>query len=126
MEHFPKNILLSLSLSPYFAAAQAKRRRWNFYDAGALLERQIQPKACQMRSATECRDRMAVCMGAAMAIWLSASPVWAFTCDDVRSLSMEEQNYWSQRLHLSALQRHVIWVTCYQKFNSGEIHVVRR
>jgi hypothetical protein len=79
-----------------------------------------------MRAATERGHRMAVLIGAAMVICLSASPVWAFKCEDVRSLSMEEQNYWSQRLHLSALQRHVIWVACYQKFRAPELSVARR
>jgi hypothetical protein len=36
------------------------------------------------------------------------------TCDDVRGLSRAEQNYWSNRLNLSAWQRHRIYVMCYQ------------
>ncbi len=79
-----------------------------------------------MRGATERRHKMAVHISAALVIWLIASPAGAFTCEDVRGLTAEQQNYWSQRLHLSAMQRHVIWASCYERFNSGELHLVRR
>ena len=36
------------------------------------------------------------------------------TCDDVRALSSAGRNYWSNRLNLSAQQRHRIYVSCYQ------------
>lgn len=38
------------------------------------------------------------------------------TCDDVRRLSPAEQNYWSERLNLSAEQRHRIYIACYQNY----------
>jgi hypothetical protein len=43
----------------------------------------------------------------------------AFTCDDVRSLSRSEQEYWSKRLNLTREQRHQIWQACYGKSRSG-------
>jgi hypothetical protein len=39
------------------------------------------------------------------------------TCDDVRALSRAEQNYWSERLHLSSEQKHRIYVACYQNYH---------
>lgn len=36
------------------------------------------------------------------------------SCDEVRLLSATERDYWSSRLKLSAAQRHLIYVTCYQ------------
>lgn len=41
------------------------------------------------------------------------------TCNDVRSLSAAQQNYWSARLNLSAEQRHRIYVACYQNQDNG-------
>jgi hypothetical protein len=46
------------------------------------------------------------------------------TCDDVRGLSRAEQNYWSNRLNLSAGQRHRIYVTCYQNHFRGRGHAL--
>ena len=43
-----------------------------------------------------------------------------------KEFTAKEQNYWSQRLHLSALQRHTIWVVCYQKYRAPELSVARR
>jgi hypothetical protein len=37
----------------------------------------------------------------------------AVTCEDVRSLSASEREYWSQRLNLTSEQRHRIWLACY-------------
>lgn len=37
------------------------------------------------------------------------------SCDDVRALSKSQQNYWAKRLNLSAEQRHLIYVICYEK-----------
>lgn len=39
------------------------------------------------------------------------------TCDDVRRLSPAEQAYWSQRLNLTAEQKHRIYIACYQNYN---------
>jgi hypothetical protein len=47
------------------------------------------------------------------------STAQAFTCEDVRSLSRTEQEYWSKRLNLTREQRHQIWQACYGKFRSG-------
>lgn len=44
------------------------------------------------------------------------------TCDDVRSLSHAEQEYWSARLNLSAEQRHRIYVACYQNYHPQRGH----
>ena len=79
-----------------------------------------------MRGATELQRQTLVWIGATMLICLTASRVCAFTCEDVRSLSTAQQNYWSQRLHLSASQRHVIWVACYQKYRAPELRVAHR
>jgi hypothetical protein len=43
----------------------------------------------------------------------------AITCEDVRSLTRAEQEYWSKRLNLTREQRHQIWQACYGKFRSG-------
>ena len=37
----------------------------------------------------------------------------AVTCEDVRSLTAAEREYWSKRLSLTIEQRYKIWVTCY-------------
>ena len=44
------------------------------------------------------------------------------TCDDVRALSSAERDYWSNRLNLSAGQRHRIYVACYQSHFRGRGH----
>jgi hypothetical protein len=41
------------------------------------------------------------------------------TCDDVRGLSAAERDYWSNRLNLSAAQRHRIEVSCLQIHHRG-------
>jgi hypothetical protein len=46
-------------------------------------------------------------------------PVRAVTCEDVRSLSRAEQDFWSKRLNLTREQRHQIWRACYGRFRSG-------
>ncbi len=48
----------------------------------------------------------------------SAQSFQGVSCDDVRRLSHAEQEYWSTRLNLSAEQRHLIYVACYQNYNS--------
>ncbi len=53
-------------------------------------------------------------------------PAWAFTCEDVRGLSAVEQNYWSKRLHLTSMERHLIWVACYRDYPSRTREFVRR
>src|ERR1700730_16428183 len=37
----------------------------------------------------------------------------AVTCEDVRSLSATEREYWSKRLNLTSEQRYQIWLACY-------------
>ena len=46
-------------------------------------------------------------------------PVQAVTCEDVRSLTRAEQEYWSKQLNLTREQRHQIWQACYGKVRSG-------
>jgi hypothetical protein len=53
-------------------------------------------------------------------------PAQAFTCEDVRGLSTVEQNYWSKRLHLTSIERHLIWVACYRDYSSPTPEFVRR
>jgi hypothetical protein len=55
-----------------------------------------------------------------------SAPAYAFTCGDVRGLSTEEQDYWSKRLHLTAVERHLIWVACYRDYQSSTQELVRR
>ncbi len=43
----------------------------------------------------------------------------AVTCEDVRHLSTAEQNYWSKVLHLTAQERHLIWVACYKDYRAN-------
>ena len=53
-------------------------------------------------------------IAAGMMITLGAvSAAGAVTCDDVRSLTRAEQEYWAKRLHITAEQRHEIWRACY-------------
>jgi hypothetical protein len=61
-----------------------------------------------------------------LAIFMETAPAFAFTCDDVRALSREEQNYWSKRLHLSSFQRHLIWVACYRDYRANQINALLR
>ena len=50
----------------------------------------------------------------ALASTLACSvPAAAVTCEDVRALSKAEQDYWSQLLGLTHVQRHQIWLRCY-------------
>jgi hypothetical protein len=44
------------------------------------------------------------------------------SCDDVRMLSGAERVYWSDRLNLSAEQRHHIYVACYQNQFASRDH----
>jgi hypothetical protein len=53
-------------------------------------------------------------------------PAHAFTCEDVRGLSIVEQNYWSKRLHLTSTERHLIWVACYRDYHGQSQELVRR
>jgi hypothetical protein len=48
-------------------------------------------------------------IAAAMLVGAATASVQAVTCEDVRSLSRAEQDYWSKRLHLTREQRHQIW-----------------
>lgn len=61
-----------------------------------------------------------------VATFLGSSSARAVTCEDVRSLSSEEQDYWSKRLNLSSEQRHKIWVTCYRDYHPKPQEIVRR
>jgi hypothetical protein len=79
-----------------------------------------------MSGATERRQKIAVLIGSVLALLLIASPVPAFTCEDVRGLTREQQNYWSQRLQLSASQRHSIWVSCYEEYRADPLRLARR
>src|SRR5262245_12062803 len=47
------------------------------------------------------------------------STAQACTCEDVRSLSRAEQEYWSKRLNLTREQRHEIWQACYKDYRRG-------
>jgi hypothetical protein len=53
------------------------------------------------------------------------SPARAVTCDDVRDLNVAQQDYWSKRLHLSFLQRHLIWVACYRDYRAKPVNTAR-
>ena len=60
------------------------------------------------------------------ALVLSSSAI-AFTCDDVRSLSSAEQDYWAKRLGVTPVERHRIWVACYRDYRPGlQAQLVRR
>ena len=48
-----------------------------------------------------------------------ASSAMAFTCDDVRSLSTAQQDYWAKRLHISMQDRHRLWIACYRNYRPG-------
>ena len=53
-------------------------------------------------------------IAASIAVFIvSSTPVYAFTCEDVRGLSAAEQAYWSKRLNLTSAERQQIWRTCY-------------
>ncbi len=52
-------------------------------------------------------------------ICAGTAPVQAVTCEDVRSLSRAEQDYWSKQLNLTREQRHQIWQACYGRVRSG-------
>jgi Spy/CpxP family protein refolding chaperone len=60
---------------------------------------------------------------AALSIAAGTVPVEAVTCEDVRSLSRAEQEYWSKQLNLTREQRHQIWQACYGRFRSGRAGV---
>jgi hypothetical protein len=50
---------------------------------------------------------------ASVVLLMSAVPVFAVSCEDVRSLTRAEQIYWSKRLNLTPDQKHRIWLECY-------------
>jgi hypothetical protein len=79
-----------------------------------------------MRFGKENRQKLPSYVAAAVVVSLSSISAQAFTCEDVRSLTKEQQNYWSQRLQLSASQRHAIWVACYQKYRGVQLRVAHR
>ena len=49
----------------------------------------------------------------AIILLMSSAPVFAVSCEDVRSLTRAEQIYWSKRLKLTVEQQHRIWLECY-------------
>jgi hypothetical protein len=49
----------------------------------------------------------------AVVLLMSAVPVLAVSCEDVRSLTRAEQIYWSKRLKLTAEQKNRILLECY-------------
>ena len=49
----------------------------------------------------------------AMLTIVGATSAKAVSCEDVRSLTRAEQEYWSKRLNLTREQRHQIWQACY-------------
>lgn len=53
------------------------------------------------------------------------SPAVAVTCDDVRNLSVAQQDFWSKRLHLSSWQRHLIWLACYRDYRARPVNTER-
>jgi hypothetical protein len=60
-----------------------------------------------------------------VAVLVGLSPARAVTCDDVRDLNVAQQDYWSNRLHLSSLQRHLIWVACYRDYRAKPVNTAR-
>lgn len=60
-----------------------------------------------------------------LALMVTMGSALAVTCDDVRALSTAQQSYWSQRLHISAYQRHLIWVACYRDYHAHQFKTVR-
>jgi Spy/CpxP family protein refolding chaperone len=58
-------------------------------------------------------------LAAVVLVCAATAPVPAVTCEDVRSLSRAEQDYWSKRLNLTREQRHQIWQACYGGFRTG-------
>jgi hypothetical protein len=48
-----------------------------------------------------------------------SSSAQAFTCDDVRHLSAAEQDFWAKQLHITATERHRLWVACYRDYRPG-------
>jgi hypothetical protein len=48
-----------------------------------------------------------------IALLIGVEPTRAVTCEDVRSLSRAEQEYWAKRLNLTQAQRVQIWRACY-------------
>ena len=62
-----------------------------------------------------------------ISIFVASSSAMAFTCDDVRSLSSAEQDYWAKRLGVTPTERHRIWVACYRDYRPGlQAQLVRR
>lgn len=71
--------------------------------------------------------RLAVVLAMTLASLVSSLPARAVTCEDVRALSPALQDYWSKRLHLSAQERHLIYVACYQNYHPNvPLQLVRR
>jgi hypothetical protein len=71
--------------------------------------------------------RLTVLLAMTLAGVVSSLPAHAVTCEDVRGLSPALQDYWSKRLHLTAQERHIIWISCYQNYHPNvQMQVVRR
>jgi Spy/CpxP family protein refolding chaperone len=58
-------------------------------------------------------------ISAAMLTIVSMTPAQAVSCEDVRSLTRAEQEYWSKRLNLTREQRNQIWQACYGRSRNG-------
>lgn len=70
---------------------------------------------------------LALCVGAALLFLMaSVSSVLAFTCEDVRSLTSEQQNYYAKVFHVSAAQRHQIWLACYVNYHAKGLRIAHR
>jgi hypothetical protein len=54
------------------------------------------------------------------ALVISAMPVLAVTCDDIRALTKAEQIYWAKRLNITPEQRQRIRLECYGEGRATE------
>jgi hypothetical protein len=64
--------------------------------------------------------------GAIATLWLTTYSAHAFTCEDVRRLTAAQQNYYATLFHISAPQRHQIWVACYLNYRADRTRVAVR
>ena len=81
------------------------------------------PLLLKNRSARNAAALFIVCT----ALSAASSSARAVTCEDVRALSSEEQDYWSKKLNISAEQRHRIWIACYRDYHPAKgQEIVRR
>jgi Spy/CpxP family protein refolding chaperone len=76
--------------------------------------------ACHPSRATHLIVGAAFLAATTAVVMISATPVLAFTCEDVRGLTKAKQNYWSKLLNLTPDQRHRIWLECYSQVRVTE------